>query len=116
MNVRRSWLWSLSALLLVFVIIAGAVCWRAGIALRWARKSEDAEDALKFTTRQLSPAGDNGFESVSAPEAFAAAVSFDRHLYVVRPVGLFEYDEQGRQLRDFRVGRELPPARMQCNA
>ena len=78
--------------------------------LRWAKATASAESNLKFTVSPLLPAADSGFEWVSAPTVFTQAAEFDGHLYVAGPAGLFEYDREGKQVRDFRVGRELPPA------
>lgn len=109
-NARRHWVYLAAALGMLVLVVVVAVCWRAGVALRNAKDSESAERNLKFTARPLVPAADNGFEWISAPSAFTAAAEFKGHLYVAGPVGLFEYDQHGRPLRDFRAGRELPPA------
>lgn len=109
-NARRYWVPLSAALLLMISVAVGIVCWRAASALRGAKESESADSNLKFTVRPLLPGTDSGFEWISAPAAFSRAAEFKGHLYVAGPAGLFEYDEQGRPLRDFRVGRELPPA------
>jgi hypothetical protein len=109
-NTRRPWLLVAIALLGVTFAAVGAVWWRVGNVLRWAKEAELAESSLKFTVRPLLPATDSGFEWVSAPAAFAQAAEFNGHLYVAGSAGLFEYDDGGRPTRDFRVGRELPPA------
>ena len=106
----RQWLLLAVALFGVAVAIVGVVCWRAGAVLRWSMSAESAESNLKFTVSSLSPATDSGFEWVSAPTVFTEAAEFEGNLYVAGPAGLFEYDGAGRQVRDFRVGRELPPA------
>jgi len=109
-NTRKLWLLVAVALFGAAIATAGMVCWRAGVVLRWAKATESAESNLKFAVRVLSPAVDTGFEWVSAPTVFTQAAEFQGHFYVAGPAGLFEYDGQGRPLRDFRVGRELPPA------
>ncbi|HEX9200006.1 MAG TPA: hypothetical protein VF865_10640 [Acidobacteriaceae bacterium] len=106
----RKWLLLAVALLGAAIAMIGTVCWRAGVVLRWARAAESAESNLKFTVSPLLPAADSGFEWVSAPTVFTQAAEFEGHLYVAGPAGLFEYDSGGRPVRDFRVGRELPPA------
>ena len=107
---RKQWLLLAFAAFVATVSIVGAVFWRAGVVLHWARTAENAEANLKFTVRPLLPATDNGFEWVSAPTSFAGMAEFNGHLYVAGSAGLFEYDGNGRAVRDFRVGRELPPA------
>ncbi len=109
-NARKQWLLVAVALFGAAIAIVGMVFWRAGVALRWAKETERAESNLKFTVLPLSPAADSGFEWVSAPRVFSQATVFKGHLFVAGPAGLFEYDEGGRPVRDFRVGRELPPA------
>jgi ligand-binding sensor domain-containing protein len=109
-NARKQWLLVAVALFGVVLAIALVVCWRAGVVLRWAQETQSSESNLKFTERPLLPAADSGFEWVSAPTAFTQAAEFEGHLYVAGPVGLFEYDRGGRPIRDFRAGRELPPA------
>jgi ligand-binding sensor domain-containing protein len=109
-HARRFWLQLAAALLFLSLVIAGTVFWRARAALRKAKDAELAGLNLKFTVRPLLPSGDNGFEWVSAPATFTAAAEFNGHLYAAGPAGLFEYDEGERPVRDFRVGRELPPA------
>jgi len=109
-NSRKKWLLVVVALLGAVFAIGVAVCWRAGVVLRWAKQAESSESNLKFAVGPLLPAADGGFEWVSTPTVFAQAAEFDGHLYVAGPAGLFEYDGSGRPIRDFRVGRELPPA------
>lgn len=109
-NARKHWVWLAAGVVLLIVLVVSAISWRTGIALRTAAESESAESNLKFTVRLLLPATDTGFEWVSAPSAFTQAADFQDHLYVAGPAGLFEFDQQGRPVRDFRVGRDLPPA------
>jgi ligand-binding sensor domain-containing protein len=109
-NSRKRWLLVAVALVGAVIAIVGTVCWRAGVVLLWAKETESSELNLKFTVSPLLPAADSGFEWVSAPTVFTQAAEFAGRLYVAGPAGLFEYDGRGRPLRDFRVGRELPPA------
>src|ERR1039458_10849439 len=106
----RKWLVLAVAVFAAAISLVGAIVWRAGVVLRWARAAASAESNLKFTARTLLPSADGGFEWVSAPTAFAGAAEFNGHLYLAASAGLFEYDGGGRPTRDFRVGRELPPA------
>jgi ligand-binding sensor domain-containing protein len=106
----RKWLLLAVTLFVAAIAIVGVVCWRAGVVLRWAKAAESAESNLKFTVSPLLPATASGFEWVSAPTVFTEAAEFEGNLYVAGPAGLFEYDRAGRQVRDFRVGRDLPPA------
>ena len=94
-----------------FILIAtilGSVYYRANRALRKSQQSVEAEQNLRFLDRVYVPPVDSGFEWVSAPAVFGQAAQFQGHLFVGGPAGLTEYDGRGRQVRDFRVGRELP--------
>ena len=103
--------------LLVAVALLGAaiaIDWN-GLLAGWGCPSvgeggRECGSNLKFTESPLLPAADSGFEWVSAPTVFTQAAEFEGHMYVAGPAGLFEYDSKGSPLRDFRVGRELPPA------
>ncbi len=90
--------------------IAGAVYWRVTRALRGAEQTIGAESSLRFATRPYLSPGDTGFEFVSAPATFTQAAEFEGNFYVAGPAGLAEYDDRGHPLREFRVGRELPPS------
>jgi ligand-binding sensor domain-containing protein len=109
-RIRRGWLVLAVALCLLAGGTVGTICWRAGLALRRAKESANAETNLKFTVRPILPAAGSGFEWVSAPAAFAQAAEFNGHLYAAGAAGLFEYTATGQPARDFRPGRELPPA------
>ena len=94
-----------------FILIAtilGSVYYRANRALLSSTRSVEAEQNLRFVERVYVPPVDSGFEWVSAPAVFSQAAEFQGNLFVGGPAGLTEYDDHGRQLRDFRVGRELP--------
>jgi ligand-binding sensor domain-containing protein len=110
LNARKHWLFVAVALLGAAIAIAGIVFWRAEVGFRLASQAESAESNLKFAVRPLLPATDSGFEWVSAPAAFTQAAELNGQLYVAGPAGLFEFDGQGLPGRNFRVGRELPPA------
>jgi ligand-binding sensor domain-containing protein len=108
---KRAWSVAIVALVVVMLSSIGLVVgWRARRALKNASNSVDAERELRFEIRQLGAAIDTGFEWVSAPATFRSADVFQGHLYIASSAGLFEYDERGNLLRDFRVGRDLPPS------
>jgi len=101
----------LLSVIIGFILIAtvlGSVYYRANRALLASKQSVDAEQNLRFIERVYVPPVDSGFEWVSAPAVFCQAAEFQGHLFVGGPAGLTEYDDRGHQLRDFRVGRELP--------
>jgi len=78
--------------------------------LHRAAEFESAGSIFRFVSRPVVAANDGGFEWVSAPAAFSEAAELGGHFYVAGPTGLFEYDSSGTSIREFRVGRELPPA------
>ena len=105
--------WGVAALTIAVLLSVSAgvlVRWRAQTALSGANADVTAEREYRFALHSLGPAIDTGFEWVSAPAAFRSADIYQGHLYIASSAGLFEYDERGNLLRDFRVGRELPPS------
>ncbi len=107
---RRLLVWLSLLAVVATLLIAGIIYSRTGAALRMARESENADSNLRFTVRPLLPAVDRGFEWVSTPSTFTRAAEFKSSFYVAGPIGLLEFDTSGKPARDFRVGRELPPA------
>src|SRR3954451_4382834 len=108
---KRAWSVAAAALVaigLLFVVLV--VRWHAISALKSAKDSVASEQECRFEVRQLGAAIDTGFESVGAPATFRSADIFQGHLYLASTAGLFEYDERGNLLREFRVGRDLPPS------
>jgi ligand-binding sensor domain-containing protein len=93
---------------LFLTTLLATVYFRANRALRGSRESVEAEHNLRFVERIYVAPPDSGFEWVSAPAVFTQAAEFHGHLFVAGPTGLTEYDDRGQQLRDFRVGKELP--------
>lgn len=101
----------LLATIIAFILITtilGSVYYRANRALLISKRSVDAEQNLRFVERVYLPPVESGFEWVSAPAVFSQAAEFQGHLFVGGPSGLTEYDDRGHEVRDFRVGRELP--------
>ncbi len=107
---KRPWHSALAAVSLLFLFSAGFVYWRAQRALHAAAEQVASEKRIPFTARPVEPAPTAGVEWVSAPAVFAAAARFDGKLYVSGPAGLFEYDPRGALLKQYLVGRELPPS------
>ena len=95
-------------LLLLLTTLLATVYFRANRALRSSRESVDAQQNLRFVDRPYVAQADSGFEWVSATAVFTQAAEFQGHLFVAGPTGLTEYDARGQELRDFRVGKELP--------
>ena len=107
---KRPWRSALLAASLLFVFLAGLVAWRAQRVLHSAAEQVASEKRIAFSLRRLEPAAAPGVEWISAPAVFAAAARFEGKLYVSGPAGLFEYDARGTLLKQYLVGRELPPS------
>jgi ligand-binding sensor domain-containing protein len=108
---KRAWgIAALTIAVLLLVSVGVLVRWRAQTALSGANSDVASEREFRFTLQSLGPAIDTGFEWVSAPSTFRSADVYQNHFYIASSAGLFEYDERGNLLRDFRVGRELPPS------
>ena len=97
---------------LAALLVAGTVYWRAGRAMKNAEEAVAFDRDLRFVSRPLAAPIDSGFEWVSAPAIFSQAEEFHGHLFVAGPAGLSEFDESGKPLREFRVGRELPASEL----
>lgn len=107
---RRALICLATFLVLLLAAFAGTAFLRVRDVLHQAQQGVAEENLLKFVSHSYAPPVDTGFESVSTPALFSQAAEFEGHLYVAGQAGLFEYDERGHELRDFRVGRELPPS------
>ena len=107
---RRVLICSAALLVVVVATSAGVVLLKVHHALRQAQVGVAEENNLKFVSRPYAPPSDTGFEWISTPALFSQAAAFEGRLYIAGQTGLFEYDEQGHELREFRVGRELPPS------
>ncbi len=107
-RVNRKFLLAAIVSFILITTIFASVYYRANRALLISKQSVAMEQNLRFVERLYVAPVDSGFEWVSAPAVFSQAAEFQGHLFVGGPAGLTEYDDLGRQLRDFRVGRELP--------
>ena len=108
---KRAWGVAAAALVAFGLLLSGLVVrWHARSALKSANESVASEHEFRFEVRQPGVAIDTGFETVGAPATFRSADVFQGHLFLASTAGLFEYDERGSLLREFRVGRELPPS------
>ena len=103
------WVSAVIAAVLSMLLLAGiAVVWRSSRAIRTAAEDVRAEQESSFVIQPAAPAGNPGFEPVSAPQSFLQAAQFGENLYVAGPAGLLELDSKGAPLRRFSVGSELP--------
>ena len=110
----RKRVWRLAALALgvsLFCFAALAV-WQASQALTEATQQLQSEADLPFISSPVQETRPVGFEWVSAPAVFSDAAWYQGHLYLCSPAGLFRYDEKGTLTARYRVGLELPPARL----
>jgi ligand-binding sensor domain-containing protein len=97
-----------TALLFIFILLAGVVGWRASRALRVATQEVRSEGELRFTARPLPEPQEPDFESISTPAVFFQAARFLGDLYIAGPAGLSQYNASGTLLEHYAVGRELP--------
>ncbi|MBZ5647445.1 MAG: hypothetical protein LAN37_09510 [Acidobacteriia bacterium] len=84
--------------------------WRALHALHGAEKQVAAEKNFRFSVRRVESVSAAGFEWISTPAVFSGAARFEDKLYVSGPAGIFEYDARGALVKQYLVGRELPPS------
>jgi ligand-binding sensor domain-containing protein len=93
-------------------IFGGISLWRAQRALGEAHAAIASESKLRFTERPLDRVMVAGLESIGAPMLYKDALEFRGHLFIAGPGGLDEYDPAGALVSRYRVGAELPPARL----
>jgi len=109
---RRTSLYSIRAIagggLAVAVVIAAIVGWRSSRAIRLASENVRSAHEFRFDRHALVIPVNPGFETVSSPQGFSQAASFQDHWYVAGPGGLWEYDPSGALLHQYGVGTELP--------
>ncbi|HEV2988773.1 MAG TPA: hypothetical protein VG759_10045 [Candidatus Angelobacter sp.] len=108
----RWWFYIGLAVVLLLAVAAGLVYRNASKAVTAARDSVRSEQELPVIQRPLPPPIETGFKPISGPAAFSSAAVFQGHLYVCGAAGLFEYDDHGKLLRQYRVGQELPATPM----
>lgn len=95
------------AVLLVLVAVVGLTFWHAARVLRSTERGLQAEREIRFAVRPLAPIN-SAFEPVSSPAVFSQVARFDNNLYVAGPSGLQVYEPDGRFVRAYASGRELP--------
>jgi ligand-binding sensor domain-containing protein len=105
---RKSWRAVAAGVLLIFVLFAGLVGWRASRALRVATQEVRSESEIRFTVRPLSEPQEQDFETVSTPAVFLQAAQFLGDLYVAGPARLSQYSANGTLLKHYAVGQDLP--------
>lgn len=106
---RKSWRWVVAlSVLLILILLAGVVSWRASRALRLATQEVRTEGEIRFIARPLPEPQEQDFESISTPAVFVQAARFLGDLYIAGPAGLSQYSASGTLLRHYAVGRELP--------
>jgi hypothetical protein len=105
---RRKWIAWMAGALAIATAGLGYVRWRALKALGSSEQQVASEQNLRFEVRPLSQVASGPFEWVSAPAEFSEAAEFQGHLYLCGSAGLYEYDTDGKPLREFHVGKELP--------
>lgn len=93
--------------LLVLVAVVGLTFWHAARVLRSTERGVRAEREIRFAVRPLAPIN-SSFEPVSSAAAFSQVARFDNNLYVAGPSGLQVYEPDGRFVRAYSAGRELP--------
>ena len=107
---RRTLIGSVALLLLAIGAFSVGALLRAHHALRQAEQAVSEERNLKFVARPYATPADKGLEWLGSSAQFSQTAEFEGHLFVAGQTGLFEYDDHGHELREFHVGRELPPS------
>ncbi len=97
-----------AGILAVAIVFAGVVMWRSLRAIRLASDDVRSQREFAFASHPLVMPPNPGFETISSPQNFLQAASFQDHLYLAGPAGLCEYDLDGTLVHTYLVGSELP--------
>src|SRR5215467_4991357 len=102
---------TITALLTISAALAvcGLIYWKVSSALKAASQELKAEREHGFAVVRLQPLANNPFTWINAPAAFSGAAVFQGRLFVCGSAGLFEYDQNGKLLKHFRAGQDVPP-------
>lgn len=90
--------------------VCGLIYWKVTTALKAASQELKAEREHSFAVIRLQPLANNPFIWINAPAAFSGATVFQGRLFVCGSAGLFEYDQNGKLLKHFRAGQDVPPS------
>jgi ligand-binding sensor domain-containing protein len=104
---RLKWRYVVALGVSLAAICLATVYWQASRALRQAAQLVSTSGQLQFTTRAVIPSS-VGFEWMNTPPAFAEGAVFNGKLFLAGATGLFEYDNQGTLIKQYRPGQELP--------
>ncbi len=107
---RRAFAAAAAGLGLLALASLGYIRWRALRALDSAAREVAAERNLGFSVRLLPESAGSRFDWITTPAVYSQAAQFQGRLYLCGPSGLYEFDSSGKALRQFLVGRQLPPS------
>ena len=109
---RVSWQGVAAAGLMLIILALAFIAWRVSRALHVSTEEVRSEREIRFTIRPFLPPAEEHFETISTPAGFIEAAQFEDRLYIAGPSGLLEFDSKGTLLKQYAVGRELPPSEL----
>ena len=109
---QKSWFWIACASLLLPVLASGIVVWRANHAARIAASETAASAKVRFTVSHVNAIQLAGMDAIATPAGFRDIAVYRGRFYLSGPSGLLEYDTEGKLLKRYRVGLELPAAEL----
>jgi ligand-binding sensor domain-containing protein len=92
------------------LLAAGLFALRLSRVLDASRQEARLQGRTEFAVRPYLPDAAPPFEALSAPAEFTRAERFQDNLYIAGPAGLVQYEPGGKLVRQFAVGRDLPPS------
>ena len=107
---RRPWHVASTLALGALLVWAGSAFWSANHAITESSAAVASESQLPFTDAKLNRPLPAGVEALNTPTAYRDAVSYQGHLYLCGPTGLFSFNVDGSPAASYRAGMELPPA------
>jgi len=91
-------------------LAAGLFGLKISRVLQVSQQEVRSQNQIEFAVKAYAPPAEQPFEALSTPADFGEAERFQDHLYIAGPEGLLEYQPDGKLLREFAVGRDLPPS------
>ena len=107
---RRPWHVASALAVSISLVWAGSAFWTANQALTESSTAVAGESQLSFTDARLNRPLPAGVEALNTPSAYRDAISYQGHLYLCGPTGLFSFNADGSPAASYRTGIELPPA------
>jgi hypothetical protein len=106
----RRWRWILIVILSIPVLAIAVVFWRASQAKDEAASRILANSEFPFRSAPVDRVVPSGVDPIAASPGFRNLAAYKDTIVVSARAGLFLYGRDGKLLRSYRAGLELPSA------